>query len=138
MFLRALELSDAHALASWDDPPTDVQRQRAIIDEQRDRGRPYAAVDSAFQAYVVGWGMIRESDAGEELKWVVAPGCRRRGIGTDIARQLIQKCHRRGPVWVSVRADNDASLRLARKVGFDCVQAVTDDGILTLVHGASV
>lgn len=75
---------------------------------------------------VVGYGIV---NARKEWTWAhimnvcVAPTLRRRGIGAQIMRHLMELARHQGlaGVWLEVRPNNTDALRLYRRLGFRVV-----------------
>ncbi len=91
---------------------------RDELADQRHR-RYVVAVDD--EGTLVGWAGVRVlADEGEILTIGVVPAARRAGIGTLLLTTLVEEAGRRGArhVYLEVRPDNAAALRLYEREGF--------------------
>jgi hypothetical protein len=88
------------------------------LDQLRDRGAGYCAVDAADRVLSVAWSVYAPTDS---LELAVATAADQRGCGlcTITAGHLIRRCLDRGlrPVWAT-DLDNHASQAVACKLGF--------------------
>lgn len=67
---------------------------------------------------LVGYGLLRQIDAGEVLLIAVAPDCRRKGIGRQLLKGLLDEANLGENIFLEVRASNDAAQALYRSEGF--------------------
>jgi len=67
---------------------------------------------------VLGYGVLRQIDAGEILILGVAPEERRKGIGRLIAQAMLDEANRGENIFLEVREGNTAARRLYLSLGF--------------------
>ncbi|MCQ2401222.1 MAG: ribosomal protein S18-alanine N-acetyltransferase [Lachnospiraceae bacterium] len=67
---------------------------------------------------VVGYGIIRQIDAGEILLIGVSPEERRKGIGRMITNELLSWANRGENIFLEVREGNTAARKLYESAGF--------------------
>lgn len=99
-----------------------VARQVAARNDAR-RQIYHLAAEEKSSSEVVGDGFIVSHGNGSfELGWGVHPAMWSMGLGTEIGRALLAIGFERlkaQSLWCKVMADNDASARLARRIGMD-------------------
>jgi ribosomal-protein-alanine N-acetyltransferase len=86
-----------------------------------------------FQVYrdvggnVIAYGIIARSlrqGSGWFLSLVVSLAHRRKGIGTELAKNLLREAslHSLGEVYLTVAPDNEAAISLYKRLGFSVVE----------------
>lgn len=80
-----------------------------------DYDHPVVALDGEA---VVGYGILRQIDAGEILLIGVDPLYRRQGIGRRITDELLALSNRGENIFLEVREGNTAARRLYEAAGF--------------------
>jgi ribosomal-protein-alanine N-acetyltransferase len=93
-----------------------------------------AAVPDLFlvarvEARIAGYSIACLTRHGAEIaSLAVRPRYRERGVATALLKATIRKLRRSGAaaVWLMVRPDNEAAIRLYRKLGFVRAGAVSD------------
>jgi L-amino acid N-acyltransferase YncA len=112
-----------HTTATFDIAPRSAEAQKTWFAEHTP---PYPVVVWEEDGRVLAWGSISPYAprpayrfAGE-VSVYVAPGCRRRGLGDSLVRELVALGTAGGfhTLIALVTEDNTASIRLAEKVGF--------------------
>jgi len=88
--------------------------------EQEEAARRWVVADDASEE-VIGYGAIwRVRPSKFRMDLVIHPSWRRRGIGAQLLKQLVESAHRAGAVTLQARADDDAdeSLAFLKRCGF--------------------
>jgi len=67
---------------------------------------------------VVGYGVLRQIDAGEILIIGVRPEERRKGIGRKLTQAMLDEANRGENIFLEVREGNTAARRLYLSLGF--------------------
>lgn len=75
-------------------------------------------VTAVSEGRAVGYGIIRQIDAGEILLIGVSPEERRKGIGKMIVSELLSWANRGENIFLEVREGNEAARRLYEAAGF--------------------
>ena len=96
-----------------------------------DAARPVGAIwIRRFESETPGYGFV--DDDTPELSMAVIPGCRGRGIGTEMLRRMLQIIDDRGVgVSLSVSKENPAR-RLYERHGFEVIESFEDS--LTMIR----
>ena len=104
---------------------------------RNDFDHPLTAVEDGK---VVGFGILRQIDAGEILLVGVDPRERRKGIGEKLVKELLALSRQGEHVFLEVRSQNAAAVGLYRKTGFTEIarrknyyQTPADDAIIMMV-----
>ena len=103
-----MKKEDAAFLAEMSD--TSVKTQEEWIEKVRGK----KMFIGEFEGKKVSWGAI---DAGNELRWVVMPGDRRKGYGLMTGRELVRLA--KGRCFARIRKWNIGSIRIAEKLGVE-------------------
>jgi L-amino acid N-acyltransferase YncA len=112
-----------HTTATFDTAPRTLEAQKAWFAEH---AAPYPVIVGEEDGRVLAWGSLSPYAprpayrfAGE-ISVYVEPGARRRGLGEDLARELVGLGTAGGfhTLIALVTEENTASIRLAEKVGF--------------------
>ena len=100
---------------------SDAETVRAMADGSRRGARWIAVEDGAILGYVaVHPGTGLSSHVGE-IRLVVAPGGRRRGLGRDLARRVLLESVRDlglRKLFVEVVAEQEPAIQMFRRLGF--------------------
>lgn len=127
--VRALYAHEvAHAFASYEYVPPDLDEMRRRMAAIREAGHPWliAEIDDVFAGYA--YASAFRSRAG--YRWTVEntvyvrPEFHRRGIGKALLQALIERCTAQGHrqmIAVIGDATNTASIALHRAMGFELV-----------------
>jgi RimJ/RimL family protein N-acetyltransferase len=111
----ALRLRDGAAVADF------VARSVARQGDERRRVFHLAAEDKACHEVIGDGFLIQQGGDVLELGWGVHPAMWSMGLGTEIGQALLGLAFeqfRAQTVWCKVMSANEASLRLARRIGF--------------------
>jgi len=117
----------ATSTAVFSEEPTTLERQREAFDRRREAAHPAIVaredgVVVAFAAYgpFRPWPGYRRTV--EHSVYVSAPA-RRRGIGSRLVQELLERARSQGmhAVIAGIDADNEPSLRLHKQLGFEQV-----------------
>lgn len=122
--IRQATLDDLQAIDSWEQElfGSDAWPTAVIAEELAHPHSYYLVVDD--EGAVMGYAGLRAApDAavqGDIQTLAVAPAFRRRGIARRLLRLLLEEAAKRGvvDVFLEVRADNDAAMRLYVSEGF--------------------
>jgi [ribosomal protein S18]-alanine N-acetyltransferase len=90
-------------------------------DELADTRHRFYVVALGDESELLGWAGIRVIDAEAEILTVgVIPVARRRGLGRELLRALLDEARRRAAseVFLEVRADNNGAQKLYETEGF--------------------
>ncbi len=129
-------LNDAivNTTASWHHEPRTPEQQRAWFDAKRAEGWPVlvAAADGDIAGFAT-FGQFRPLTGYRftvEHSVYVAPAHRRRGIARRLLEELIAEARRRGlhVLIGGTAADNDASILLHERLGFERVAHLREVG----------
>jgi len=107
---------------------------RELFFDYFDRSSRSAFLVATINRKVVGYALAFHSEARAEIHSIaVAPAERGRGVAIALLRRIIALLRRRGfeTISLNVRLENDAAIRLYRKLGFHRVRRVNgyyDDG----------
>lgn len=82
---------------------------------KNDYDHPVMAVENGT---VVGYGVLRQIDAGEILLVGVKPEERRKGIGRRLVAEMLDRSNRGENIFLEVREGNTAARRLYISMGF--------------------
>jgi len=82
---------------------------------QNSYDHPLIAVD---QGKVLGYGILRQIDSGEVLLIGVHPDYRRRGIGKQLMKALLDEANRGENIFLEVRDSNQPAKALYESLGF--------------------
>ena len=144
IILREIELRDAGALSGF---MTQEAYQRHIslrladeaevkafvarsVDRQGDERRNvfHLAAEEKYSGEAVGDGfLILQRPRAPEIGWGVHPAMWNMGLGTEIGRALLGLAFERlnaSKVWCKVMAGNEASAKLARRIGMNFTQTL--------------
>lgn len=139
--LRIVELADADILLEWrNDPKTrSASKNTEIITRQdhlqwleqtleNENRKLFIAEEKGIPV-----GTVRAEYSGDawKLSWTVAPCLRGRGIGQRMVALLVNQID--GPVSAEVKARNQASVRIAEKLGMVLIQE--KDGVMVFRRG---
>jgi [ribosomal protein S18]-alanine N-acetyltransferase len=90
-------------------------------DELADTRHRFYVVELGDAGELLGWAGVRVIDLEAEILTVgVIPAARRRGLGRELLRALLDEARRRGAgeVFLEVRADHDGAQKLYETEGF--------------------
>ena len=96
----------------------DAWAEEALAGElQREAGLVLLVEDPDPKGYAI---FLTVADEAELLRLGVLPEARQQGLGRALLEASWKHLHRRGVVWchLEVRADNEAAIRLYRRLGF--------------------
>lgn len=146
LILREIELRDGDAFAAFMTQDA-YQRHIALrlaneaevkafvsrsVARQGDERRNvfHLAAEEKFSGEAVGDGfLILQRPRAPELGWGVHPAMWNMGFGTEIGRALLSLAFERlgaDKVWCKVMAGNEASSKLARRIGMQHSQSLAD------------
>lgn len=114
----------AYSTAIWNDSPADLENRRLWWRSRTEAGHPVlVAVGEGRVLGYAGYGPFRPYDGYRdtvELSVYVETGARRMGIATALMQALENEARRRGVrvMLGGIAAENDASIRLHRRLGF--------------------
>ena len=103
-------------------PPLREEKTARWLRILGDRGHTLVALDSTGS--LIGHAVLADSAEGEaELAVFIHQACRAKGLGTRLARGMVQYAQRNGyrRVWATVSPANTAAIRMVESCGFRTV-----------------
>lgn len=127
--LRPATIEDAKALFDWRNDPETCANSINSNPVSWDGHLVWfnASLNSPTRKILVGVengepvSTVRYDKNGsvQELSWTVAPGCRRKGLGTETVLLAVSNS---GPYIAAIKRENIASQKIAAKAGFSLVK----------------
>lgn len=100
-------------------PPSDPQTRREWLTGLLDHGENFLVYN---EGEVIGHCALLLSKNRDDAEYVIFVGAphRRKGIGSDLTREALNRAHELGvrQIWLTVEADNLRAIKLYRKFGF--------------------
>ena len=138
--LEAIDRIYNHAIltttATWDEEPWPMERRRAWWEEHRAPGPEQPVLAAQSRGVVVGFAYLTLMSQKSGWRFTrentiyIDEGWRRKGIGALLLGALLAEAHRLGVrlVVASITSDNDASIALHGRFGFEVVGTLRDAG----------